>query len=471
MNLKTGSILILCLSQIAAALAGAGTQLSRRVEVSANHRFLVTSDGQPFFYLGDTAWALFSCLNREDAAQYLGKRSAQGFTVIQAALTFRQTNIYGRPPFLENDPVRPAMTPGSDPASPEQYDFWDHADYIIDQAARHGLYVGLLPVWGMARPGRSPAFEKISAEAYGRFLGARYKDKPIIWILGGDQSPEGKEDLWRAMARGIAVGVTGSEDYGKVLITYHPYGYSSSSATWFHNEPWLDFNMQQNGHKRNWPVYDKISNDYHRAPPKPTMDAEPSYEWHPVDFDLTKGRINPHDVRTFAYWEVFAGACGFTYGHYLVFPFSGGNRDAGSDAVTKGGWLGALDAPAALQMKHLKQLVLSRSYLDRVPDQQLLSDSFAVADHVRAARGRDYAFFYTPTGKAFTVRMGRISGATIKAQWYDPRDGTCTAIGVFPNSGTQCFTPPTSGAEMDWVLVLDDATKGSLSPGTSRLNR
>ena len=273
------------------------------------------------------------------------------------------------------------------------------------------------------------------------------------------------------MARGIAVGVTGSEDYGKVLITYHPYGYSSSSATWFHNEPWLDFNMQQNGHKRNWPVYDKISNDYRRAPPKPTMDAEPSYEWHPVDFDLAKGRINSHDVRTFAYWEVFAGACGFTYGHCLVFPFFLGDRDAGSDAVALGGWLGALDAPAALQMKHLKQLVLSRSYLDRVPDQQLLSESFAVADHVRAARGGDYAFFYAPTGKAFTVRMGRIRGKSVKAQWYDPRDGTCRAIGVFPNSGVQRFTPPTSGPETDWVLVMDDAAKDFPVPGTSILNK
>ena len=181
MNLRTGSIPILCFSQIAAALAGTGTQLTLRLEVSANHRFLVTSDGQSFFYLGDTAWALFSRLNREDAAQYLAKRSAQGFTVIQAALTFGQTNIYGRPLFLENDPARPAMTPSSDPASPEQYDFWDHADYIIDQAAHHGLYVGLLPVWGIARPGRSPIFNEISAEAYGKFLGARYKDMPILY--------------------------------------------------------------------------------------------------------------------------------------------------------------------------------------------------------------------------------------------------------------------------------------------------
>jgi hypothetical protein len=46
----------------------------------------------------------------------------------------------------------------------------------------------------------------------------------LILCFSGDQSPEGNKAVWRAMARGIAVGVTGSEDYGKVLITYHPYG-------------------------------------------------------------------------------------------------------------------------------------------------------------------------------------------------------------------------------------------------------
>ena len=38
-----------------------------RLKVSDNRRFLVTADGKPFFYLGDTAWELFHRLNREEA--------------------------------------------------------------------------------------------------------------------------------------------------------------------------------------------------------------------------------------------------------------------------------------------------------------------------------------------------------------------------------------------------------------------
>ena len=34
-----------------------------QLKVSENKRFLVTADGKPFFYLGDTAWELFHRLN------------------------------------------------------------------------------------------------------------------------------------------------------------------------------------------------------------------------------------------------------------------------------------------------------------------------------------------------------------------------------------------------------------------------
>ena len=51
--------------------------------VSKNRRYLM-KDGQPFFWLGDTAWELFHRLTREEADQYLKRRAEQEFTVIQA---------------------------------------------------------------------------------------------------------------------------------------------------------------------------------------------------------------------------------------------------------------------------------------------------------------------------------------------------------------------------------------------------
>jgi len=55
-----------------------------RIRVSANRRFLMTEHGEPFFWLGDTAWELFHRLSLPEAEHYLDVRRQQGFNLIQA---------------------------------------------------------------------------------------------------------------------------------------------------------------------------------------------------------------------------------------------------------------------------------------------------------------------------------------------------------------------------------------------------
>jgi hypothetical protein len=55
--------------------------------------------------------------------------------------------------------------------------------------------------------------------------------------------------------------------------------------------------------------------------------------------------------------------------------------------------------------------------------------------------------------------MDKLSGKRIKAQWYDPREGTWAVIGQYPNTGVREFVPPSNGDQNDWVLVLDDEQK------------
>jgi hypothetical protein len=68
------------------------------LKVSENKRFLVTADGQPFFWLGDTAWELFHRLNREEAERYLKNRADLRFTVIQAVYWNLFTGAFGHTP-------------------------------------------------------------------------------------------------------------------------------------------------------------------------------------------------------------------------------------------------------------------------------------------------------------------------------------------------------------------------------------
>ena len=67
-----------------ASVAGQTPARLPLLRVSENKRFLVTTDGRPFFWLGDTAWELFHRATREDAERYLRNRAERRFTVIQA---------------------------------------------------------------------------------------------------------------------------------------------------------------------------------------------------------------------------------------------------------------------------------------------------------------------------------------------------------------------------------------------------
>jgi hypothetical protein len=451
-----------------------------RLQVDGSKRFLVNEKGEAFFWLGDTAWELFHRLNREEAAEYLSVRARQGYNVVQAVALaeldgIKTANAFGDLPLLDNDPTRPAVTPGSNPKKAVEYDYWDHVDFIVDEANRRGIYVGFLPTWGSwASPtGRNDVgvITAANAAAYGEFLGKRYGKKGVIWILGGDRVPDGFEGVWREMAKGIAIGVAGREDYGAVLMTFHPRG-GGTSSTRFHNDEWLDFNMHQTGHGLSEQVkpWDRLTKDYLLEPAKPVMDGEPLYEDHPLAF---RAAVNGYSVdahvRQRAYWDVFAGAFGHTYGNHSVWQmYAPGRGPVNGPIVT---WREALPRPGAEQMRYVRALMESRPILGRVPDQSLVEDALDNSDKIVATRGDGYAMIYTAQGRKFSVRMGKITGAKVKAYWFNPRAGSAMEIGSFENSGTKEFRPPAEGFAADWVLVLDDEAKGYGVPGQSKSKR
>jgi hypothetical protein len=437
-----------------------------KLQVSGNRRFLVGSDGTPFFYLADTGWELFHRLNRQDAVRYLDTRARQRFNVIQAVAVAELDGLtvpdaQGALPFLDRDPARPALTPG-------QYDYWDHVEYIIDEANRRGIYIAMLPCWGRwvtdnAKGVDDRVVTAANAQVYGEFLGKRFGHKGIIWILGGDRTAAGFEDVWRALARGIATGVNGKEDYAGVVMSFHPRG-GGTSSTSFHNDAWLSFNMHQTGHGLAEQVMPwlRMAQDYNREPVKPVMDGEPLYEDHPLAFRAKdNGYSFDAHVRQRAYWDVFSGAFGHTYGNHAVWQMYTPERKPVNGPLFY--WYEAIDRPGAGQMQHLRALIESRPFLSRVPDQTIVADELSGADHIAATRGEGYLFVYSAQGRRFTVNMGKISGERVAASWYNPRSGARSPLGTFENRGTREFVPPSEGFGSDWVLVLDDAARAQLA--------
>jgi hypothetical protein len=456
----------LCAAITLTARAGGGPRPWQHgaLQVSANHRYLEHADGTPFYYQGETAWLMPERLTRDEVAFYLGRCREAEVNVVQVQTVngVPAMNCYAQsshPTGYDFSSVeRGAAAPGSAAG------YWDHMDYIVHTAAADGIYVGMVCIWGgLVKAG---LMDVEQARSYGRFLAERYRDEPnIIWIIGGDIRGDVKTEVWDTLATTLR-----RYDSGH-LITFHPRG-RTCSATWFNDRPWLDFNMFQSGHRRygqrggdgDYTIAENTEEDSWRyvesalaqTPLKPVLDGEPSYEGIPQGLhDLTAPRWTAADCRRYAYWSVFAGACGHTYGNNSIMQFYRPGVNAAYGATEP--WYEALSNPGFNQMKYLHRLMLLFPYFDRVPDQDIIVGTKGERyERLIATRGKDYLLVYDYTGRPIRADLSRISGARKRCWWYSPTDGTFTPIGTFP-SGTVEFVPSGAyGPGNDCVLVAVD---------------
>ena len=433
-----------------------------KLMVSEEGRYLKHENGIPFFWLGETGWLLPQRLNRDEAEYYLEQCKQRGYNVIQVQTlnNVPSINTYGQY----------SMTDGYNFKNINQkgvYGYWDHMDYIIRTAARKGLYIGMVCIWGSPVSRGEMTVEQ--AKAYGKFLAERYKDEPnIIWFIGGDIRGDVKTAEWEALATSIK-----AIDKNH-LMTFHPRGRTTSS-TWFNAAPWLDFNMFQSGHRRygqrfgdgDYPIEENTEEDNWRFversmatnPMKPVIDGEPIYEEIPHGLhDENELRWKDYDVRRYAYWSVFAGSFGHTYGHSSIMQFlkPGVNPAYGATKL----WYEALKDPGFNQMQYLKKLILAFPFFERVADQSCIAGNNGTKyERLIATRGNDYMLVYNYTGRPMQIDLSKIHGKTKKAWWYSPRNAELSYIGEF-SSKVETFQPEGGHSNgNDWVLILTDGTR------------
>ncbi len=143
-------------------------------------------------------------------------------------------------------------------------------------------------------------------------------------------------------------------------------------------------------------------------------------------------------------------------------------------------WYDALNFEGAKQMMFVRSLMESRPFISpqRIPDQSILSSENGDADdRIQCARAEDYSYImvYTTNGRSFSIDLSRMPAKNLNAWWYNPRNGenygNNNKAGNMPlkisnKNNVQVFTPPTNeGEKNDWVLILDDASKGFSAPG------
>ena len=410
------------------------------LHVSENGRYFVDAQGNPFFWMGDTAWPLFAQYSLEEAAYYLKRRAEQGFNVIKGVLawsggTFMEQsqphpNYNGEYPWLDNNPATP------NPA------YFGHVEHLVKVAAQYGVILNLLPAWGY-HVTDTHILNIENARAYGLWLGQRFQNFPnIIWSVGGDRDPRGYEDIHRALAYGLREGSGGLH-----LISYHING-GSSTARFFHHEDWLDFNIIQTWDA--WPrIYPFVTADVLRTPARPVVLDEGAYEAGP---EYWLGPITPLIIRRQAWWTFMAG--GFhTYGHndtWRVEP----------------GWIESLDSPGASQIQAFKTIVTSRPWWDMTPYQVLFLEGVSSGKTLNAAmRSQDCmsAMIYLSSQCYVLVSLFEINTRQVRATWVNPINGEQQDAGIFetgnstgaifPKPNSQWFSTPPFWE--DAILLLD----------------
>jgi len=417
------------------------------LKVSANGRYFVDREGKPFFWLGDTAWPLFTLYSQSQAENYLRNRAAKGFTVVQAALAWPVgsdnppeaippllnvpvPNISGEPIWINNNPATPNDA------------FFKHVDDLVAFADRQGLVVAILLVQGQF-VNQTKTLTAQNARVFGRWVGNHYKNAPnIVWVNGGDRTPVGFEDVYLELGRGLREG-----DGGAHLMTYHICGWHSSSQ-FFHRANWLDFNLIQTW--TDWPkVYPAVSADLAMTPPKPVVLGEGAYEDGP---EYPLGPITPLIVRRQAWWANLAGGF-FSYGQNQMWRMAKG-------------WEKAFDTPGAGQVCLMKKMLTAYPWWDMIPDQGLFESGVSSEQTLNAAmRSSDgkVAIIYLSGKSRVFLHLDKILTKNVKVTFVNPgtgerKEGGTYATGnltddTFPPTQIRDFVTP--GFWEDAVLILE----------------
>lgn len=470
-------------------LAQSPWQQHGKLQASSNGHYIQYKDGTPFLWIGDTGWGMFQQLTREQVDQYLDNRQKLGFTVVQSVVYWyphgggiksgphNAANAYGHRPFKggEDEPntAEPLVVKGGSPTEPN--DYWDHVDYIIDAIRKRNMYLALLPCWGRAYVteqfgGSHQEFTEDEARTYGTFLGKRYKTEPhIIWVLGGDAKAQvkaydahhvfqefDKRHIFRAMAEGIANGITGQKlswdkahpAWKEVFMTFHPDGDAAfNSSNWFHQDAWLTANGVEV-----WRVVDQVYptmlSDYQLENAKPSLFLEGSYEYGSYNHEC--GWVTPVKVRRQIYHTFFGGGTGHTYGAGPIWSMRGSDGDYNCGYT----WAQALDFPGAANFAGVaKPFLQEHEWYKWVPDGRVLAGSVGEGESLKTAvvhaDGNKILVYFSNNS---VTHVKNTMDSSAKAQWFYPRDGQKADADSFDKNQVKGMTPP-NGWE-DAVLML-----------------
>lgn len=236
-------------------------------------RALTYADGSSALLVADTAWAMPWRAQSGDVEVYARRRAEQGFNAVllmtvqpdQRAVGPRGRNLdEGFAVGFEDLPTGHLNN--------LNVSYFQELDAIVSLLIEHGITPVLQPVFfGFGWKGLDVAGPVVPEQEYARYcryLVARYGAGPVIYLIGADgagtepQIPAAGAEVERTDAYGQPAG-----------IHYRPHAKNDAHQA----SHWLDFQWCQTGHEGDH-VPERLAQMWRNEPPKPAMNAEPTYE-------------------------------------------------------------------------------------------------------------------------------------------------------------------------------------------------
>lgn len=433
-------------------------------------RHLEDQRGVPFLIKGETAWLALANLTEQEQETYLADRAAKGFNLVEVMLT---NHDYTTPP----NPVPPSNRRGEQPflkpgdLSTPNDAYFARAVAFVDRAAAHGIAVLLAPNYLGFDGGAEGWWETLSSatntrevcEQLGRYLGARFRDRPnVLWLAGGDFAPPpGSEGEARHLALVAGIRSAGATQLWTGHWNVRHQGGISTDQVLF--APL----MEVNGVYQYAEPYRFAARAYDVRPPRPVFLLESTYEHeHP-------GSEN-QPFRKAWWWSMLSGAAGTLWSNHFLWRCESARStyraEYGDTDGALSSWKSELDSPGTQQMVQLHRLFESLPWERLVPagpssgrPELVVAGQRWRQGHIAAASTHegDLVVAYVPPTdsdrRRFSLDLSGLRGPA-RAWWFDPVAGVSSDGPAIPATpGNVEFEVPgrnASGLD-DWVLVVE----------------
>lgn len=422
-------------------------------------------DGTPFWFLGDTAWALFTDSekeqhNRQTAFEYVDIRASQGFNVLHSMLLSEAGwGNQGGAPF---DPIdKERLNPG----------YWKEVDRRVRYVNAKGIVAGLALDWGDKGRKERYSWSRIpnmdARLRYARYIASRYSAFDVYFLVSGE---------WHAEVN-RRPGATEKSvkrqfiEIGDMLHTWDPHGRmigihpmtAEGSVRDFVGTEWMSFGDYQQNYID---LHARILRS--RVASLPIVNSEYAYFLRDQNGDGLVDKPNSSDLESIrhASWDIVMA------GGYLVTGFGttyfGGNRDPGPFNVHA-----EKNEPWEEDVQHLRTLFSSVEWWRLEPHDAWITPSSArTPDGSKTNKtNRRLAAVKRPTKRAcwlladpqqtyvayvcgsegpYEIDMTHSTPGKWNTRLFDPRAGKFVPVAIIFDAVARFNVPDAR----DWVVVF-----------------